>query len=84
VVLSKFSVESPWIQKEVQAAIEEERNRNRAVLFPLRLDNGRMEAEKDWLDNLQKTHQIYDFTAWENWEAYYTQFSRLLGDLRTT
>jgi hypothetical protein len=84
VALSKFSVESPWIQKEVEAAIEEERNRNRAVLFPVRLDNGCMDAEKDWLDNLQKNHQIYDFTAWENWEAYYTQFSRLLGDLRTS
>ncbi len=82
VVLSKFSVESPWIQTEVEAAIEEERNRNRAVLFPLRLDNGCIDAEKDWLVNLQKTHQIYDFSAWQNWEAYYTQFSRLVGELK--
>jgi hypothetical protein len=50
----------------------------------VRLDNGRMDAEKDWLVNLQKSHQIYDFSAWENWEAYYTQFSRLLGDLKTS
>ena len=84
VVLSKFSVESPWIQKEVEAAIKEEQNRNRAVLFPVRLDNGCMDAEKDWLDNLQKTHQIYDFTNWENWEVYYTQFSSLVGDLSAT
>ncbi|MDX1708609.1 MAG: toll/interleukin-1 receptor domain-containing protein [Desulfobacterales bacterium] len=83
VVLSKFSVESQWIQKEVAAAIEEERNRNRSVLFALRLDNGRMDTEKDWLDVLQKTHDIYDFTAWQNWEAYFTQFSRLVKDLRT-
>jgi hypothetical protein len=62
VVLSKFSVESPWIQKEVEAALEEERNRNRSILFPVRLDNGRMDAEKDWLVNLQKSHQIYDFS----------------------
>ncbi len=83
VVLSKFSVESPWIQREVEAAIEEERNRKRAVLFPVRLDNDRMDAEKDWLDDLQKTHQIYDFTAWQNWESYFTQFSHLVGDLKT-
>lgn len=83
VVLSKFSIESPWIQKEVEAAIEEERNRKRAVLFPVRLDNGRMDAEKDWLDDLQKTHPIYDFTAWQNWEAYFAQFSHLVEDLKT-
>jgi uncharacterized protein YjbI with pentapeptide repeats len=83
VVLSKFSVESPWIQKEVAAALKEERNRKRAVLFPLRLDNGCMDAEKDWLIKLQKNRPIYDFSAWDNWEAYYTQFNRLLGDLRT-
>lgn len=83
VVLSTFSVESAWIQKEVAAAIEEERNSNRAVLFPVRLDNGRMDAEKSWLDELQKTHQIYDFTAWQNWEAYYAQFNRLVEDLKS-
>ena len=52
VVLSKFSVESPWIQKEVEAALKEERNRKRAILFPVRLDNGRMDAEKEWLISL--------------------------------
>ena len=83
-VLSKFSVESPWIQKEVEAALEEERNLKRAILFPVRLDNGRIDAEKEWLASLQKTHQIYDFSAWENWEAYYTQFNRLFGDLKTS
>ncbi len=82
VVLSAFSVESDWIQREVAAAIEEERNRHRAVLFPVRLDNGRMDAEKVWLDDLQRTHQIYDFTAWRNWEDYYSQFNRLAEDLK--
>jgi hypothetical protein len=40
-------------------------------------------GEKEWLVNLQKTHQIYDFSAWENWEAYYGQFLLLLNDLET-
>ena len=82
VVLSKFSVESQWIQREVAAAIEEERNRNKTVLFPVRLDNGRMDTEEDWLKDLQKTHPVYDFTAWQNWEAYFTQFSRLVDDIK--
>jgi hypothetical protein len=82
VVLSKFSIESPWIQKELQAARAEERNQNRPVLFPLRLANSGMDAEKKWLANLQQTHQTYDFTAWENWEAYYNQFYLLVNDLK--
>jgi len=82
VVLSKFSIESPWIQKELQAALAEERNQNRPVLFPLRLANSGMDAEKKWLANLQQTHQMYDFTAWENWEAYYNQFYLLVNDLK--
>ncbi len=82
VVLSKFSIESAWIQKELQAALAEERNQNRPVLFPLRLANSGMDTEKKWLANLQQTHQTYDFTTWENWEAYYNQFYLLVSDLK--
>lgn len=83
IVLSEFSIESSWIQQEVEAALEEEHNRNRSVLFPIRLDDSSLDAEKEWLVNLQKTHQIYDFSAWDNWEAYYEQFFLLLNDLET-
>lgn len=82
VVLSKFSIESAWIQKELKAALAEERNQNRPVLFPLRLDNTGMDTEKKWLANLQRTHPIYDFSAWEKWEAYYNQFYLLVNDLK--
>ena len=80
-VLSKFSIESTWIQQEVEAALEEEHNRNRSVLFPIRLDDSCLDGEKDWLVNLQKTHRTYDFSAWDNWEVYYSQLMHLLRDL---
>ena len=82
-VLSKFSIESSWIQRELQAALTEEKNQNRAVLFPLRLDNSGMDGEKKWMTYLQQTHSIYDFVAWENWEAYYNQFYLLVKDLKS-
>jgi hypothetical protein len=82
-VLSKFSIESAWIQKELQAALAEEHNQNRTVLFPLRIDKNGVDGEKKWLETLQQTHSIYDFTAWENWEAYYNQFYALVNDLKT-
>lgn len=83
IVLSEFSIESAWIQQEVEAALAEERHRNRSILFPIRLDDCSLDGEKEWLVNLQKTHQIYDFSAWDNWEAYYEQFFLLLNDLET-
>jgi hypothetical protein len=81
IVLSKFSIESAWIKQEVEAALEEEHHRNRSVLFPIRLDDSSLDGEKKWLVNLQKTHQIYDFSTWDTWEAYYEQFFLLLHDL---
>lgn len=83
IVLSEFSIESTWIQQEVEAALEEERNRNRSVIFPIRIDENSLDGEKEWLVNLQKTHKIYDFRAWNNWEAYYERFFLLLNDLQT-
>ena len=81
IVLSEFSIESAWIQQEVEAALEEERLRKRTVLFPIRLDDSSLDGDKEWLVDLQKTHQIHDFSAWDNWEAYYEQFFLLLQDL---
>jgi len=83
IVLSKFSVESNWIKKELLAAMAEEHNQDRVVLFPIRLDSSGMDSEKKWMASLQRTHQIYDFSAWENWEAYYNQFYLLVNDLKT-
>lgn len=81
IVLSEFSIESAWIQQEVQAALEEEQRRNRLVLFPIRIDGSSLDGDKEWLVSLQKTHQIYDFSAWDGWETYYEQFFLLLNDL---
>jgi hypothetical protein len=81
IVLSEYSIESAWIQQEVEAALEEEHNRNGSVLFPIRLDDSCLDGEKEWLVNLQKTHQIYDFSTWDTLEAYAEQFFLLLHDL---
>ena len=81
IVLSEYSIESAWIQQEVEAALEEEHNRNGSVLFPIRLDDSCLDGKKEWLVNLQKTHQIYDFSTWDTLEAYAEQFFLLLHDL---
>ena len=37
-VLTESSVKSPWVEKEVETALEKERKRGQTVLFPIRLD----------------------------------------------
>lgn len=82
VILSKFSIESAWIQKELRAALVEEGHQNRPILYLLGIDGSDLDTEKKWLANLQQTRKIYDFSAWENWEAYYKQFYLLINELK--
>lgn len=43
VVLSQNSVQSEWVEQEVETALRKERHENRTALFPIRLDNAVME-----------------------------------------
>ena len=38
-ILSDNSIESEWVEDEVNIALEEERKRKKTVLFPIRLDS---------------------------------------------
>src|SRR5208282_6616392 len=48
VILSANSINSPWVEKEVEAALEKERKQNKLVLFPIRLDDAVMETDRAW------------------------------------
>src|ERR1700739_143408 len=48
IVLSACSVNSPWVQKEVETAFEVERQQDRTVLFPIRIDDSIMETKQPW------------------------------------
>ena len=83
VVLSKSSMESPWVEGEVEMAFEEERRRNESVLFPVRLDDAVLSAQDGWPAVIHHTYRhIGDFRNWLNKEAYSLSFGRLLRDLR--
>jgi uncharacterized protein YjbI with pentapeptide repeats len=81
-VLSEQSVASEWVEHEVEAALERERKENRAVLFPIRLDNAIMETEGGWPALIRNTRYIGDFTHWRDYNAYQKGFARLLRDLK--
>ena len=82
IVLSKDSIRSPWVEKEVEAAFERERRENRIVLFPIRLDDAVMETSEAWAADIRRTRHIGDFTGWQQHARYMKAFERLLRDLK--
>lgn len=47
-ILSETSVSSQWVEQEVETALEEERKREKTVLFPVRLDDTVFSVDKGW------------------------------------
>lgn len=82
VVLSEHSVESVWVESEVEAAMERERRENRIILFPVRLDDTVMETKQAWAAEIRRTRHIGDFRDWKNHDRYRESFERLVRDLR--
>ena len=60
-ILSKTSIDSQWIEQEVETALEKERERGCNVLFPIRLDNTVMNVKSGWPALIKKTRHIGDF-----------------------
>jgi hypothetical protein len=80
-ILSKDSINSSWVEKEAEIAIEREQLQHRTVLFPIRLDNTVMDFNNDWLTLIRNTRQIGDFTDWQDEKNYQKALSKLVRDL---
>ena len=81
-VLSEHSIESDWVESEVEMALEKEREQGRTVLFPIRLDDSVMETDKAWAAEIRRTRNIGDFREWKDHDSYQVAFERVLRDLR--
>jgi len=83
IVVSKNSVNSAWVEKEVETAFEKEQRQNgKPVLFPIRLDDAVMQTDQAWAADIRRTRQIGEFTGWKDHDAYQQSFQRLLRDLK--
>ncbi|MCI0399092.1 MAG: toll/interleukin-1 receptor domain-containing protein [Chloroflexi bacterium] len=82
-VLSEASVESDWVEHEVETAMEKEREQEKVVLFPIRIDEAVMVAKAGWAAHVRRTRQIGDFRRWKEHDEYQAGFQRLLRDLKT-
>lgn len=82
-ILSKDSVNSQWVEQEVETALAKERQLgSETVLFPIRLDNAIMNVKAGWGSFLLNTRNIGDFRGWKISSSYQEAFDRLLRDLK--
>jgi hypothetical protein len=82
-LLSKHSIQSTWVENEVEAALEKEDRQQREVLFPICLDECIEKAPQAWAATIRRTRHIGDFTRWTDQQAYQRAFERLLRDLKS-
>ncbi|WP_294346801.1 toll/interleukin-1 receptor domain-containing protein [Prosthecochloris sp.] len=81
-ILSEHSVESDWVEHEVEHALDIEKEKKKNVLFPVRVDEAAMESKTGWAGNVRRHRHIGDFTQWKDHDAYSKAFERLLRDLK--
>ncbi len=81
-ILSENSINSSWVEKEVETALEEENNRGQTVLYPVRLDEIVMGTDQAWAADIRRTRHIGDFSRWKAHDAYQEAFERLLRGLK--
>lgn len=84
IVLSEASVQSAWVEREVNAAREREDREKRTVLFPIRIDDAVMDAKQPWAADIRRSRHIGDFCTWETHSSYVKALDRLLRDLKAT
>lgn len=82
-VLSTHSMNSRWVQKEVEAAFEQESQQKKPLLFPIRIDEAVMKTEEAWAADIRRTKHIGDFTQWKQHDAYQQAFTKLLQNLKS-
>ena len=83
IVLSVNSIDSSWVEKEVETAFDRERRERRQVLFPIRIDSSPMSSAKAWVADIRRQLNIGDFSQWQNQSVYLQSLDRLLAALST-
>jgi uncharacterized protein YjbI with pentapeptide repeats len=83
-VLSGNSINSSWVEREVQTAFEKERQQQPNVLFPVRLDDAVMESTRAWAAEVRRTRHIGDFRSWRDCNSFQSSLDRLLRDLSSS
>jgi hypothetical protein len=83
-VLSEGAIASDWVEGKVTRSLDEERERQRqrTILFPIRIDDTVLETKEAWTWLLRGQRHIGDFTRWKEHDTYRSGLERLLRDLK--
>jgi len=81
-ILSEHSVTSTWVEKEVETAFEREREEDKSILCPIKLDEAIKQTKSAWAADVRRMRHIGDFNNWKQSEQYQRAFKRLLRDLK--
>jgi TIR domain-containing protein/pentapeptide repeat protein len=81
VVLSRYSIQSGWVEHEVKLALEKQRGGN-IILFPIRLDTAYLYSRADWVIYLRSHYHIENFEYRQSSYYYGMALKRLLEALK--
>ncbi len=81
-ILSKQSIDSAWVRREVEAAREREDREKKDILFPIRLDDAIFESNEAWAAEIRRSKYIGDFRRWKSDDDYTVALDRLVKDLK--
>ncbi|HEV7425673.1 MAG TPA: toll/interleukin-1 receptor domain-containing protein [Thermoanaerobaculia bacterium] len=82
IILSANSVNSDWVETEVETALERERKEGKEVLFPIAIDDESFTAQQSWAADIRRKRHIGDFRKWKSHDDYTAAFDRLVRDLK--
>jgi hypothetical protein len=81
IVLSANSINSPWVEKEIETAFERAYKQSAPFLIPIRLDDSVMTTQQAWAADLRRSFHIGDFRKWGDSAQFHQSLQRLLRDL---
>ena len=81
-LLSKHSMASTWVEKEVETAFDRESECGELMLFPIRLDDAVMDSKTGWAADIRRSRNIGNFCNWKSHDEYQKGLERLLRDLQ--
>jgi TIR domain/Pentapeptide repeats (8 copies) len=81
-ILSEHSIQSTWVEYEVNHAIDREIAQKRTILFPLRVDETVLHTKDQWAADIRSRRHIGNFTNWKDHTTYQCSFDQLLKQLK--
>ncbi len=73
VVLSKSSLQSQWVQFEVETALEVERKHNAGIIIPVCIDDHVFKTKVSWARHIVRTRNIANYQNWKRADSGFIQ-----------